>query len=640
MKTVLLLFFIFIAFTAQSQEKTDSLANPIDSKSDSINQAIKSRIDSLNLPTNRLGIDSLKNSSIKKLKSIENTFQTRIDSLNQPTKKLSRLDSLKQNVESNGNSLKRKIDQPFNKLNDLQTKAQNTPKHLLTIKLDSLKKTDSELLNLDSAQMATKAKIDSLKSLQLPHDKYTLKLDSLQSTYTEKVNSKIASLEKTANEKISKVKDKITGKLDVAQDINIDTPEIPKVGGVKIPDKDIDLNLPDTDANLNLPDKSDLSLPNTDLGIDQPDLNTDLNLDINIDLKDKLDTDAVESLKEKANIDEYTDKLDKAKDVPKDKMDKVKEIDEIQEVTEKLGKAKEIGGEIEGYQEELEKVKEGDFESLEKKAEEQAGNLKAIQELQSQRAEFDKMKGDHEGFKKEMEQYQDTAFVKQMVKEKVSEMVVEHFAEQQGVLKSAQTKLLMYKGKYKSLPSIKDIPKRKPNPYKGKSLKERIAPGSQIEVQRANNYTGIDLAPFVGYKINDRLSVYGGYLYRITFNNDEKSFVFDEPSSVYGPRVFANYKVYKGFFATLAFDRLRTHVPRLATGSETTSAWINGGFVGVGKQYKFAKKVNGSIQGLFNFLHDANSPYQKKFNVRMGFELEWKKKAKSRRKPALKSIGK
>ncbi|MEL7002316.1 MAG: hypothetical protein AAFN93_06225 [Bacteroidota bacterium] len=648
MKNLLILAFILIGTVVTAQQKSDSLTHATKTTLDSLNQlpsnqlealkdSININIDSLNFPINQSKLDSLQNLPSNQLDPLNKKLSTKSDSLQSAINKLNPTDSIQQKLSGIKDSLNQTINTPVQKVNRLTDKITNAPQRLLNSKLDSLKNTDKELLNLDSAQLATQSKIDSLQNLQLPHEKYVKKLDSLQNTYTQKVNEKIASIEQKANDKINSIKNKITGNIDGVDDLGIDTPNLPRVDGLDVPNTDVDLDLLNADSDLTLANQPGIALPKKDIGTGTPDLNTnletnpDLDLDTNLGLKDKLNTDALNSAKEKLNVDEYTSKLADIKAKPKDEINKVKEIGEVKDVTDQLGKVKELGGELEGYQEEIAKIKEGDYEDLERRAAEQAKNFKEIDALDQQSKEFDKLKQEQEDYKQQMEQYQDTAFVIGKAKEVAYEAAVEHFAEHQGVLKSTQTKLLAYKGKYTSLPSIKNIPKRKPNPYEGKALKQRLAPGIQIEVQRAN-YTGIDLAPFIGYKFNSRLTVYGGYLYRFTFDRDERSFVFGENTRTYGPRVFANYQVFKGFFATLSFDRIRTNISGSGKILESNSQWVNGGFIGIGKQYQFAKKINGSIQGLFNFLHDDQSPYQKKFNIRMALELEWRQKAKSRRK--------
>lgn len=562
--------------------------------------------------------------------SLHYSAKTAIDSMARAQQ--GKLDTLFRKTGNAVDSIEQKLNNPLGTFDPLQTTGLDSAQLALKAKFDSLSRIDPELINLDSIRQATQARLDSLQQFELPHERYAQKLDSLQQAYTQKANEKIAALEQKAEAKVNAFKDKVTGKVDKVQDLDINAPKLPQ---------NADINLPNANVNtdLNLPNTEGVDLPAKDLGLDQTALNTDLKLDqelnTNMDIKKELnlDLDVKDQLKEKTNIntDQYTQKLDKVKNTPKEQVDKVKSIDGVQNATEKLNKTKEVSGKAGEYQEELARVKAGDLEGLEQRAEDKVANFKEAKRLKKQQAEFEKFKQEQEAYKEEIEQYQDKEYLQQQAKAKAKEAAVEHFAEHQDKLTAAQEKLAVYKRKYTSLNSIKDIPKKKPNPYKGKSLKERLALGFNIEVQRSG-YTGFDLAPFIGYRFNDRLSIYGSYLYRFTFDNDNRKFLFDQNTNVQGPRVFGTYQVYKGFYGTLVFDRIRTNIPTASKSPETTAKWVNGGFVGIGKRYKFAKRVKGSIQGLYNFLHDEESPYSKQFNIRMGFELELRKKNKSRNK--------
>ncbi|MEM7549569.1 MAG: hypothetical protein AAF363_07840 [Bacteroidota bacterium] len=670
MKNLVFIAFIFLSsFLGVYAQKADSLQSSANMAVDSIAQIQKSKLDSVGIG-----------------------FHNPLDTLDLPQLKAGNINSIDQRVVNKLDSLQQKLNNPLPAFDPPQSTDFDSTQMGLKAKFDSLHRIDPELINLDSAKQSTQAKVDSLKALKLPHEKYTQKLDSLQQNYDRKVNEKVADLEQRAESKVSVFKDKITGKVDGVHDVDSNAPKLPQAGDINLPGSKVntDLNLPNqkevrspsTDFDLDqnglenrisekvggvggiymntskipqtegftLPDpkvNTDLGLPNAegvnlpiqDLELDQTELNTDLKLDqelnTNLDIKKELslDLDIKDQLKEKTNIntDQYTQKLDKVKNTPKEQVDKVKIINGVRNASDKLNKSKEITGKAGEYQEELAKVKEGDLDGLEQRAEDKAVNLKEAKLLKEQQAEFENSKLKQEEYKEEIEQYQDKEFLQQEVQTKAREMAVEHFARHQNKLTAAQEKLSVYKRKYKSLSSIKDISKNKPNAYRGKSLKERLTPGFNMEVQRSA-YTGIDLAPFIGYKLNDHLSIYGSYLYRFNFDNDAQNFLFEKNTNVHGPRIFGNYQVYKGFYGTLALDHIRTSVFSLDNTSESKTNWVTGGFIGIGKRYKFAKRVVGSIQGLYNFLHNSRSPYKRPYNIRIGFELEMRKKPKSRNK--------
>jgi hypothetical protein len=77
---------------------------------------------------------------------------------------------------------------------------------------------------------------------------------------------------------------------------------------------------------------------------------------------------------------------------------------------------------------------------------------------------------------------------------------------------------------------------------------------------------------------------------------------------------------------------MNTYVPPFArTGNIDLGErqWVWGVFVGMKKDYKFLKKINGTALIMFRLFDVKNkSPYADVLNARFGFEFPMKKKAK------------
>ncbi|PZR16221.1 MAG: hypothetical protein DI539_17865 [Flavobacterium psychrophilum] len=92
---------------------------------------------------------------------------------------------------------------------------------------------------------------------------------------------------------------------------------------------------------------------------------------------------------------------------------------------------------------------------------------------------------------------------------------------------------------------------------------------------------------------------------------------------IYGPRVFADFKIGKGFSVRTDIEKMNTYVPTLTAAGYSTDkeyrAWVWSAFMGLKKEYKFTKRIKGNAQFLYNLYDDHNSsPYAEKLAVRMG----------------------
>lgn len=265
-------------------------------------------------------------------------------------------------------------------------------------------------------------------------------------------------------------------------------------------------------------------------------------------------------------------------------------------------------------------------EHLEERAEQAAGQLDELQALEEQ-------KGVLNEHTKSIEQHGDQDYYK----EKVKRMAKDHFAGHTEKLHAAQEKLAKIKQDYpEGLSSIKDLPKRRPNPMKGKSFKERLLLGMTLQVHQ-DKVPNIDLSPFVAYKWTERLSFGLGGSYRVMTKDDFKGFTRE--GTVYGGRAFSEFDIHKGIFVHAGYEMMCTQkIGSLVfngKGEHTEKTWVDGLLIGAGKDYRVARYVKGNMQVLYNFLDEISSPYQNKVMVRLGFSFQLKDKVK---KPAVRYI--
>lgn len=216
--------------------------------------------------------------------------------------------------------------------------------------------------------------------------------------------------------------------------------------------------------------------------------------------------------------------------------------------------------------------------------------------------------------------------LKSKIKEEVEREAVNHFAGQEKQLEQAMEKLGKLKLKYESVGSIADLPKRRPNPMKGKSFPERSVIGINIQFQRKDAWM-LDFNPYAGYRIDRRFTTGIGWNQRVAFDWDQRA--FQQSLVVFGPRAYMQVAIKKGFSARLEGEYMNTVLPPpFGTGriDEKNRAWVFTPMAGIVKEYRFIKRVNGTMAVMYKFYDPHHrSPYNSPLNVRMGFEIAAKR---------------
>jgi len=525
-------------------------------------------------------------------------------------------------LDSSNNRRNQKIDSVQTHINNILNPNFNS----LTSKIRRKKLQPSDTLQatheLDSMKHGLNTKIDSLKQLNLPTGQYTRKLDSLNNIspqkYIDLANSKVQSAEDKINKPIGQLEDKINKPIDnVENKVNDKLNVMRQEGGDKA-------NLP---GNLNT---QDLSLNKTGLP------NTTLNKDIDGNLNNPAGNSITPSVDnplgkidnpigdKTGQLGELKDKVSDIKSAPQQQIDKVKSIDEIKSVQDKLGDANKITDKAQSYQGDIKNISQGNLDEvkdLPKDLENKAKDLDEIKALGEQTAEIDKAKG-------MIDKAGDPEAMKQMAQQEVSKQAVNHFKGKEQALQAAMNKVSKLKQKYPEVASIKDLPKRPPNPMKSKPFIERILPGVTLQFQKINHFV-IDVNPVVSYRFSGRINAGFGWNERFSFVKWNK---LSSVERIYGPRVFGSFNIKKGFSAKAEIEKMNTLIPPTAISPDGSRQWVWSAFVGMKKDYKFIGRVNGNVQILYNIYDDHdNSPYAERLNVRMGFEFPMKKVRKPKK---------
>lgn len=536
------------------------------SKADSIQAAFKARVDSIE----RGGaVEKKMHTGIKKTDSTRTAFASKID-------------SLKQSIPSDslGQAGLRKVD-------SVQSAFYKSVDSLHSVYQKPLQSLDAESAKLQHT-------IDSLQSFNLPTNKFTRKLDSIQNLRTQQITKLNGSMDELKSKAMKPLK-QITLPPQMQEPLDkltnsINSYKLPSNSkeGFTMPGLSGKTGIPNTGKlsgmeGINLPGAGDAKLPGN---IQQPDIK---GLTGNID-----------------KLNGATDKLNDA--------------------TSKLGQVTQTMNQAGGYASDVKNLAQGNFnevKNIDKLVESQVMKLDGANQLQKGTAEIDKIK-------QTTALMQNPDSLKAMGEAKAKEEVmqlahnaVNHFAGQEQALQQAMDKMAKLKTKYTDVKSLAELPKRAPNPLKGKPLIERIVPGITFQIQKSA-YFLLDVNALASYRLYPHWSVGAGWNYRFAIDDWE---IIRQPR-IYGPRASIEFKWKKGFNLRLLPELMNTEVPQSTDPSGRE--WVWSIFGGIKKDFTVYKSIKGNTELLYNFFDQKDSsPYTEKIGVRFGFEFPMKKVKKN-----------
>lgn len=224
---------------------------------------------------------------------------------------------------------------------------------------------------------------------------------------------------------------------------------------------------------------------------------------------------------------------------------------------------------------------------------------------------------------------QDEEKLKQQLIQEAQKQATDHFAGKMDQVDKAMRSISKHKQKFPTITSLNDIPRKAPNEMKGKPLVERIVPGMAVQLQKKDDDLLVDFNLYCGYRFTKRFTTGGGWNQRVGYNTDKNKWS-PENARIYGPRIFSEYKLGKGFSPRLEIEVMNTFVPayiKTIPVDPGNREWVWGGFVGIKKDYTLYKKVKGTAMVMIRlFDPHRKSPYADVINARFGFEFPMKKK--------------
>ncbi len=280
----------------------------------------------------------------------------------------------------------------------------------------------------------------------------------------------------------------------------------------------------------------------------------------------------------------------------------------------------DIGGQVQQYQNTLGKLPT-DVDGAVRLAEENVKNVSAISEVQGELSKVSEVTNMTEKLK-------DQEALKKELIQNAQKQVVDHFAGKQEHINKAMQSISKYKQKFSTITSLNDIPKKAPNEMKGKPLIERVVPGIALQLQKKDDDLLVDFNLYFGYRFTKRFTSGGGWNQRVGYNTD-KNALSPEDARIYGPRMFSEYKLGKGFSPRGEVEVMNTFVPPYLNNTKSdpgSREWVWGMFIGMKKDYTLYKKIKGTAMVMFRpFDPHRKSPYADVVNARFGLEIPVKK---------------
>jgi hypothetical protein len=491
-----------------------------------------------------------------------------LDSLEQSV--LTKADSSIQLVQSieTGNILSDTVKHFENKLDSIQSTVNN--------KLDSITHAYTGVLGkIQGSAHAYQKKLDSLKSINLPTEKLEAKMDSLSNLFSKvqtDLNTKLTSIKSKATEGISaldlppELDEKVSQLTSTINSIGPQTIESRLPASLSV-DKLSLLSKPLSVGNLaNIPN------PNIPGAKQIPSLG-----------KQQLIPDVQNSIGDIQGVDKLSDVTSEAGALQS----------QVSETTNDLNPG-----------------------SIDELADSKISQLEETKALREQSIDLPL---DPSASEEEM---------KAKLKAEAQKIAVDHFAEKQEQLQAAMERISKYKAKYSSISSIADIAKKPPNPMREKSFLERLVPGVGFQIQSKGEDFLLDVNTYVGYRFTKRITAGPGWNQRLPYNFDV--YRFHPDARIFGPRVFGEYTLGKGFSPRLEVELMNTEVPPQLQSAATDPdgrEWVWGVFAGIKKTYKITKHIKGTASVMTRLFNpDRKSPYADVLNVRFGLEYVVKKK--------------
>ncbi len=165
-------------------------------------------------------------------------------------------------------------------------------------------------------------------------------------------------------------------------------------------------------------------------------------------------------------------------------------------------------------------------------------------------------------------------------------------------------------------------PKFTPNSQRTKSFWKRIEYGTDIQFAKSSTYfpSTTDIALKIGYKLNDKSTITTGVAYKLGLGSGWNKIKFTHQGI--GSRSSLDWKMKANFYLQGGFEMNYNNHFKNIDELKDHSGWQPSTLLGLVKKFKLSKKIKGSVQVLYDFLHKRNIPNTQPFVFRFGYGLK------------------
>lgn len=277
----------------------------------------------------------------------------------------------------------------------------------------------------------------------------------------------------------------------------------------------------------------------------------------------------------------------------------------------------EMQGQLDEYSQLLKQYKE-DLINWDKTLENRINRLEAVQGIQESQSEMLDFESGISEAQQQVEGIQSKEIVTQRLQKRFSKILEEEGKDALAKrLSEGHAKLKEYKEVFNEVNDISKPPKKNPNPYEGKPLKDRLSVGGNFQINRTDPVT-VDASGEIAYLLSQKAEWGVGSAYRIAFgkNNSLSSIATD----VWNVKTFYFHELIKNAGVQLNYEMNNAQPPMGANTEIPQRTWTQSGLAG----FRFNQKILGRFKAYntiqYDFLHSTESPGPKwvfRFGIRL-----------------------
>jgi len=282
-------------------------------------------------------------------------------------------------------------------------------------------------------------------------------------------------------------------------------------------------------------------------------------------------------------------------------------------------------GDVDQYKGDLQNIKEGTPENLDKLPELAEQKLTDIPEAGAASEEITKATAEQAKYEAMIQRYQDRKLLQEEINRKYKAVANDYVMQQAGKLTQAQKQLELSKYKATRIKSVKDVFKRQSDELEEKKFYQRLVPGIMWQIY-TKEFVSADVSLQVGYRFTPHLTAGIGGIYRLGFDKHFEYFV--KGLQTFGGRVYTDLSISRGLFLHSEFEALKLH-PSVSTNThESLSKRVYESYFGLGKRFNITRNIRGNVLGLYRVEYSGKLPAANKVSVRFGIEYVFRRPKK------------